>query len=111
MIIKNYWRNKKMRNEGKPGEPIITRRELYKKIEDLEKENAELKAKLEKAQTTLFVVVRNSILENREERGIPENMVDVIAVRTIQKMEDMIDYPSATKARLEVEKALKEKGE
>ena len=35
-----------MRNEGKPGEPIITRRELYKKIESLEKENAELKAKL-----------------------------------------------------------------
>lgn len=46
-------RNKKMRNEGKPGEPIITRRELHKKIEDLEKENAELKAELEKAKKAL----------------------------------------------------------
>ena len=82
-----------------------------KEVAKLKKENAELKTRLEKAQTTLFIVVRNSILEKREERGIPKNMVDVIAVRTIQKMEDMIDYPSATKARLEAEKALKEKGE
>ena len=82
-----------------------------KEVAKLKKENAELKTRLEKAQTTLFLVVRNSILEKREERGIPKNMVDVIAVRTIQKMEDMIDYPSATKARLEAEKALKEKGE
>ncbi len=80
-----------------------------KEVAKLKKENAELKTRLEKAQTTLFIVVRNSILEKREERGIPKNMVDVIDVRTIQKMEDMIDYPSATKARLEAEKALKER--
>ena len=87
----------------------ISRDNLIALIKDMAKENEQLKARLEKVETTLFITVRNNILEKREERGVPINMVDKIAARTTQTMEEMIDYPSATKKRIEAEKALKER--
>lgn len=91
-----------MRNEGKPGEPIITRRELYKKIESLEKENAELKARLN--PQTLYGIengkvfqLLNVVVEYHFDRG---GWIEA---------DDIGKYVFLTKA--EAEKALKEKRE
>ena len=68
-----------------------------------------LNTELEKTKTTLFLTVRNRIMEQQFEKIVRTTDVNVIAVRTIQKMEEMIDYPNATKTRIKAEKALKER--
>jgi len=68
----------------------------------------ELYERIEKAEITLFVTVKNRILEQQFEGVIGRTDVDVLTVRTIQKMQEVIDFKTAGKTRILAEIKLKE---